>query len=778
MAVRGLHADQLFYSYGLDLTRGGKLCFTKALMAGLDPENGCDFTVYSNYLDMFLLTDQDSRISSLLGRPYLRDKLRMQLFHSSKPSREPQLFSFGSSPCLARLSRQAGLELVVYRLTGETVIPYCDFRLVNGKSDARDRPSLGVLFGCGQLGERFLRFEDVEMLDREFNTLAFNEVFSFSDNSSHVSQWKCPEGRCQLMQAMERVLLAGGILPAPLDGRGAQGFSLELHPGELAEDQGEISKMLWTRWKTSVLVVAFSHASLSMEKADKKKWRVYNVDYKKSISLKPSQCTFTVLCLVGPHGETPESVAELKELSGAPVIGLWGSGLCALLSPAHAKEVRNSFFRTEGSGERVANSKLRSFAPPSKVRMAERLTQLAAKRSLKTRKINEMRKRCECQLCSKAEEYDQNMSKAGPEHLIATDYTLKQLLQMLGLWRDGRTNQVLDRVCELSVASMDIESRTVSLDMTPPGPGPKVKYAEIDIAALENHPRFVQVPVMMAHMDGLSASQNPQGIFSVSDDSEQAIRVMMKDYLEWILKSQRACSAVKAKMLAPYLAVTGRYKRAFFDYCKVWREQNLQEFEREDRLVRNKRLGGKHCGSNVHSGVDPVGGRTSAETISRSPACDGWNWDDFIIPKTPAATDREAGCNAEAGSRKSEDAYKDDADDDHAAADDDRNAVARADEDEDEDDDNRNGAESADSDQEMLYHASMKILVNSRPRCLLQPEHQRYLDSFPAEDKQHKKKTKDFHYLTTRAWSHTLPGRLEKLLLRLINDYSVFSFYG
>ena len=76
MATRGglRHNDNLFL-YGVDFSENGFVCFSKALMSGLSGDGGNAFSIYSQYLDLFLLAEQDSRVSSLQARPYLREKI-------------------------------------------------------------------------------------------------------------------------------------------------------------------------------------------------------------------------------------------------------------------------------------------------------------------------------------------------------------------------------------------------------------------------------------------------------------------------------------------------------------------------------------------------------------------------------------------------------------------------------------------------------------------------------------------------------------------------------
>ena len=739
MTARGLLQNETVLPYGEDFTEGGSVCFSKALMAGLDKDRNA-FSVYSQYLDLFLLAEQDSRVSSLQARPYLREKIRAQLFHRQHPDREPQLFSFFSPPCLARLSQQLNLELVFYRMVSGTLTPYCDFRLASGETGHSKPPTLGILFGCGRnQRDRFLCFEDVNHLDHDFNLQVLQNKPLFVASPSSPILWTSPfttQTRHSVLGSVETVLLSGGIIPEvanplePLPGI--------VHPWELVEDDGTLTGSLWKRWNKEVLVVTFTQDSFG----GKDRMRGH------SKPLACTRCKFSVLSYISrptTTGALPQSVAEMHNLSTAPVVCLWPSGVCSLLSSSFAQEVRRSFLQTAGTGERLANSKLRGFVPPSKARVADRLAKLAAKKNARARKIDETRKWCECETCSKSTEYDQNMSKAGPERLVTTDYTLQQLLQMMGLWKEESTKALLDRVCELSVASMDIESRTVRLDLATPGPGSKVRYGEIDVAALENHPRFVQVPVMMAHMDGISAKRerNPEGIFTVADDSEEAIRSMMKCYLEWILQSQRECSQAKAELLAPFLNIARQYKEAYTSYCQDWHQKVLLQFEDEEDALRRQ--------------------TTQPQRSVEPPA--SWNWDDFVLPQgnSPSASTS----SAQAKRPRVEEPALERAWEESLSADN------------WEDQNQDSDSSSTDSGQEMLYKASMKNLVSARPRCFFKPAHFALVDAnkLPKGGRRSKKE-RDFFQLAIRAWSHTIPGRLEKLLLRLVEDYSIFSFHG
>jgi len=109
---------------------------------------------------------------------------------------------------------------------------------------------------------------------------------------------------------------------------------------------------------------------------------------------------------------------------------------------------------------------------------------------------NPNEKTCKCNMCSSTA-YDDNMSTTGPEQLCKVPLTVKDLLEMIGQDTEEHL-QIVDRLCELSVAAFDIESRTVPVDHKPPE-----GFAQEQIATegrnVPNYVSHVQKPCMLAH---------------------------------------------------------------------------------------------------------------------------------------------------------------------------------------------------------------------------------------------------------------------------------------
>jgi hypothetical protein len=146
------------------------------------------------------------------------------------------------------------------------------------------------------------------------------------------------------------------------------------------------------------------------------------------------------------------------------------------------------------------------------------------------------------------------MMKSGPEKLFKTKLSLSQALRALGEF-NAENEKRIDSLCELSVASMDIESRTVELDLSPPnnaciGSEPSPAYV-----------KKIQKPVMIAHQDSLSGVIT----FQAEDNSEEAIYSMMSLYWKKILELKLECVKAKKKEAEPLYEIFARYEKSLFE---------------------------------------------------------------------------------------------------------------------------------------------------------------------------------------------------------------------
>jgi len=146
----------------------------------------------------------------------------------------------------------------------------------------------------------------------------------------------------------------------------------------------------------------------------------------------------------------------------------------------------------------------------------------------------------------------------------------------------------LERLCELSIASMDIESRTVDLDNRNPRPGQGVNYAEVNSSGLlGGHPLKVQKPLMIAHVDGLSReraqklgdSESSYLLLTASGDSDADVFAMMADYWKGVLIRHLEVSAFKAKLCRPLMDQVLAYHDAFFAFCEKWHRAETEDLK-------------------------------------------------------------------------------------------------------------------------------------------------------------------------------------------------------
>lgn len=481
---------------GADLTLGGELCKAKALLAFLSP-SADPLDSYELYLSTSVLVDNDQHLASLSARPGLRRQFLKHQFKSAAPRSEPQFFSFFSPQCLDRLGKCLGVELVFYRLDrrdgahgAKFLIPFVDFRPGTLSGGSRPRTQ-GFVFGdAGSCGE--LRAADLDKLDACFTESWLTPIAGLTIKS--LSR----KSKQEVFSKVFWDLLKQEPWPQELR-FGTPGnlptVSIE-EPGDLLLDP-KAGHALWSLLKIPVLVVSFESLTLA-GKRDKRRQKARS---NRLIIADSKKWNFKVLAFAGP-AETAEKISELEGLESAAVVAFWGRYLCSTLAEGLASRIKAKLRSTSGNAERLFNRSFRQFLPTDSQARRRKLDRLSEARSERAKRLDALKKWCQCSLCT-ASKYDANMSKAGPERLVVTPYTPAELMKMLGLWSEDESAELLEKVCELSLASMDIESRTVSVDLAGPRPGPYVPYAEVDDeSSLEAHVLKVQKPIMIAHLDG------------------------------------------------------------------------------------------------------------------------------------------------------------------------------------------------------------------------------------------------------------------------------------
>jgi hypothetical protein len=155
------------------------------------------------------------------------------------------------------------------------------------------------------------------------------------------------------------------------------------------------------------------------------------------------------------------------------------------------------------------------------------------------------------------------------------------LLQMLGA--DTKENlKIVERLCQLSVASMDIESMTVTVHVD--DPEPVLKYAAIDDVIMGGYVKKVQKPIMISHIDTLlfeecQEKQLSTGktdfeidllTFTAESDCEEDIYKMMKQYWNSVLVCKQKICEEKKRIAQPILDLIAKYNHAHIQFFRYW----------------------------------------------------------------------------------------------------------------------------------------------------------------------------------------------------------------
>ena len=260
------------------------------------------------------------------------------------------------------------------------------------------------------------------------------------------------------------------------------------------------------------------------------------------------------------------------------VICIYGDCIVGELSEPFRSAVVEKHQKTAGEKERLSNRA--EMHPGVEKRLPTAFVEEAklAKKQKKFKRAGDSYiKRCTCDLC-RSPEYENNMAKSGPERLCTTPYTIRELLQLLGQL-DTDMNLLIEKMCDLSVASMDIESRTMPLSMGGPRPGPKVVYPEVSTPILEGHSQKMQKPIMIAHTDAgtIDLQGAERWCETAADDSEHAIFVMFERYWDFVEKRRIAATEQKMALAQPLIDLVNRYKQAYQEYAQRWSEASHLE---------------------------------------------------------------------------------------------------------------------------------------------------------------------------------------------------------
>ena len=567
--------EEAYQKRGPELTRNGQICVSKALLGSCVPSLTAD-EVYAEYFKPFTLIDEDTNLSCLKARPNQEKKIRNSMFDLKHPQKEPAFFTFNSHTDVNRLAAVLECDIVIY-YTNETFEKffelYHDFRGFNNKVeippedyDADVDRALGsegpssssavkkmkkvkntCLYYVLTVTQKLYKFE--ESLDEVLERLpgAF-----FSQKEIRVRNLRFPD----FGELIARML----DLPAPP-------FPITT----LLELTFSVDR-LWDFWQVKIILVSFCKLNFNQK-------QVRNV----SRRMHPRFCYFFHLGIVGPPAIKTEEGSNLAQLVDdiSFAVSFYGPNLGHLLKDDYRRAVIEEYKKTSRRDKPASTN----FLGVPSVSLEEKRRALAlaeAKKRLKTLKIpygDTCTKNCKCDTCRRSEKFDVNMGRGGPERLCTYTMCASELLRLLGLATEENL-AIVEKLCSLSMASMDIESMTLDLDLEPPvREGAGLFYGVVDDVKLQGHFKKVQKPLMIAHLDQLGVSEDESvesqvKVFTIESDAEESIYKMMRDYWKYVKEQHSAAKAAKYKIAGPLLALVDKYKNAHFEFCAKWCTEN------------------------------------------------------------------------------------------------------------------------------------------------------------------------------------------------------------
>lgn len=562
----------------LDYTKDGKVSLTKAFLKVLAGEKS-GFDLYYEYFKKYTLIDSDYNLSALsrFSEPEQR-RVVGELYHLSDQTKEPDWMSFWSAHDVNRVANLSDVEVVVYITASKDVLLpgfatgqwikrrmsdieiYHDYRSTgfgrgftneggsSNSSGSRSKCIYLMLAVCGATRKLYCLDCDIAMwIDKQFSVVGM--PFERARTSVSVTP---DDGGCEdFLDCLSLMLSSESVdVPEPR-------LRINCPNDFLCVSEDSVYEHLNSRIAGGLvrpcIVVAYTRNS-------------GRVPYKVQLSRTGSKPKghFSTLAVVSSVPSSRPFSERVPKPELCEVICLFGQYHVALLAEYWRRLIVSNHFQTSGLKEKLHNRHLTRLEGLSKKVSPGELQEVleaaeALRRGPKRKKHH--RKKCKCQICHIKKDYNLNMSCAGPERLCSTQYTISDLLKIVNI---ELSDDLLERIVELSVAAMDIESKTDTVSLVTPRPGPSVEYAEIDQAVLEGHIKRVQTPIMIAHTDALTLDST-WSLTAEGDEISYTFK-LMADYWTLLLERRNDCVRQKKELSQPIFDILTEYRNAFTKY--------------------------------------------------------------------------------------------------------------------------------------------------------------------------------------------------------------------
>ena len=566
----------------LDLTFGKKYCLEKALFNYCEerftnyPLGSDGMHLYSEFYTNLTLIDTNVNISSFKRKNKLSERIFKYLYKNRHPERKPEAFNFQHSPDLKRLAKFLNIHLVIYSKIKQDYEIW--FSSIKKPFKENQLTTVNLLVGPNnQLNLLYLKnTSDIKAPFFSANTVDIGNSFA----SSFATLLNFPQ-----LEICKQILTS-----------------------DIFEDYQQLLSHEW-RIHDNIPIFVYEGNQSGVLKLPQKRLKQRT---------KPEKCIFTQL-FTG-LGKEPKSEDDIKACT--PIV-LYGNFLCIPkveyiqrirqqiantnkyiirdnlhISPISSSNLRkrtiqevNEAFEIRKTKTREKNKKKWTKKKREEQKIIHQMLNLTPPESEDEDAIKEskqLEKICKCTICSKeASSYSHNMSEEGQEQLCTIKLGCYDLLKLLGI--DTLQNQnIIDKCCEMSLASFDIESMTLCTENQKPlnsftkSTSEGISY----IGAEPDHVLKVQKPIMIGHTDCLGSID----VFSILDefdseeDEESQIYKMVERYWNRVLERFSEIKAQKLALISPLMKYLDKYREAYNQVLT-----KFEEFRNEftDDVIKN-----------------------------------------------------------------------------------------------------------------------------------------------------------------------------------------------
>lgn len=589
-----------------DYARSGKISLAKALLEALaEDEKTTAFDLYCKYFESFCLVDEDSNLSCFQGREKAKARIQKHLFRRKFPEKDPCYFSFFSHHDVNRISRLTRTEILIYSTKDVKNL------LQKKSSDGLDKVFVLHDFRCLAVPGRADKLKVFLHCTDSCKLYSLSEPLRLAGDSCFFGHAVCSDFKAEddrnWISILDKAVLGNSDRPLSKPPTVKRLSEVGLYSGQLFKRWGE----------KNVLLVGFCRLY------KKGSW-----EKKKN----PADCYFVALALIHDSQALKPQATDLEReavYKNCLVLAVYNDQQVCRVNQRFADSIFSALREVKGSKEKICGRigpvNYRKITPLER-EQAKKAWKETRKASAKKRKGDSVEdlfdsrstenfkkkkkskssdgtvKLCKCSFCSD-KTFDQNMSASGPEKLCSTDFSVSDLLKILGEW-NPQVEETLEKLCYVSVAAMDIESRTVELDTGKSTDGNCFEYGEISAGPkMEGHVRKIQKPLMIAHSDGLQMLETADSaanltektsgkgvaVFTVDSDSEESIYTMMKQYWDLVVSRQKKTREYKLKLAQPFYHLVNLYRKAFFDHSCEWLAKTSEHLKKKQSQFETKK---------------------------------------------------------------------------------------------------------------------------------------------------------------------------------------------